>query len=291
MELLVSHRAKLDAANGYGDQPLHIAAFRGRAHLIEELLKTGSVDIEAVSRNGGDLTPIHKTALSGHVKAAQVLLDNGAKMMPISRDGRTPLHVAAQSGHRGMVRFLLSRSAEPSTKDNYGRLPIHFAAYSGYIDVLVYLQSANPPSIAARTFDNSSVLHAAASGNRVEMLRHLIDVRVPVNIADENGLRPMHIASAAGHRKIVNGLVKGGASLTTRSKDKMQPLHSAIENGHLRLVQLLVERGVSVKPAYVEFCSRSQECSSQISKYLRDQVAHGAPMAGDGKKVRIMAEL
>src|SRR5262245_18368537 len=89
---LVAQGADLGAGDRYGDTPLHSRArhWKGR---IEVLLELGA-DVNHGENNRG--TPLHAAAGSCNAGTARLLLQHGARVDALNRDGQTPLAYALQ---------------------------------------------------------------------------------------------------------------------------------------------------------------------------------------------------
>lgn len=89
---LFEQGADLSAGDSYGDTPLHSRAghWKGRIDLLIEL--GANVNHDA----GGRGTPLHRAAITGNLRTAQILLDHGARADAVNRDGQTPLVAALQ---------------------------------------------------------------------------------------------------------------------------------------------------------------------------------------------------
>ena len=76
---------------------------------------------------GGEPTPLHVAAFSGHLDVALVLLEGGAKVDELDYLNETPLHKAVRCACPPMVRLLLSRGADRSLQDYRGRTALDVA--------------------------------------------------------------------------------------------------------------------------------------------------------------------
>ncbi|BBN11481.1 hypothetical protein MPTK1_5g12250 [Marchantia polymorpha subsp. ruderalis] len=89
-----------------GRNCLHIAAFHGRAEVIQTLVGyRGLLDID--SRDGQRNTALLLAAEGGHTAAFKLLVQSGADMFLRNAEGYTCLHVAAKSGHDDLLRAFL----------------------------------------------------------------------------------------------------------------------------------------------------------------------------------------
>ena len=63
--------------------------------MISMIIERDTSLIEA--KNGPGNTPLHVACLEGYASCAGILLDNKADFNSVNRKGQTPLHIAAQS--------------------------------------------------------------------------------------------------------------------------------------------------------------------------------------------------
>jgi hypothetical protein len=87
---LVAQGADLSAADTWGNTPLHSRA-RSRKGRIQVLLELGA-DVNSSSASIG--TPLHAASSSHNVENALLLLERGALVDALNREGLTPLEVA-----------------------------------------------------------------------------------------------------------------------------------------------------------------------------------------------------
>jgi uncharacterized protein len=85
-----------------GWTPLHLAAFFGHKEAASVLLDAGA-DVHAVSRNGLTNTPLHAATAGKHEEVAILLLEHGAKIDAVDAGGYTPLQIATQNELKTVV--------------------------------------------------------------------------------------------------------------------------------------------------------------------------------------------
>eukprot|EP00927_Polykrikos_kofoidii_P061234 TRINITY_DN56098_c0_g1_i1.p1 TRINITY_DN56098_c0_g1~~TRINITY_DN56098_c0_g1_i1.p1 ORF type:complete len:926 (+),score=240.92 TRINITY_DN56098_c0_g1_i1:85-2862(+) len=106
-----------------GEQLLE-AAFTGSHREVDRLLNEGA-DIEFVDREG--YSPLSQAAIAGHTPVCGQLLRALADPNHAAKDGRAPLHRAAFHGWVNAVDLLLNSAADPSLKDEDGKTPADLA--------------------------------------------------------------------------------------------------------------------------------------------------------------------
>jgi len=130
-DLLDAHPAFLGARAADGFTLLHLAAFFGRAEIVDLLLARGA-EVAAVSDNPMRVQPLHSAAAAGQTAVVEALLRAGADPDARQEGGWTPLHQAALSGNEAMVRLLLEFDADRGIPSDDGRTAAAMAAAKGF---------------------------------------------------------------------------------------------------------------------------------------------------------------
>jgi ankyrin repeat protein len=132
-----------------GESPLMAALYRGHHDIVDAVIDAGAeIDIfaaaatgrlEDVRRTATDATvnsyaydgwtPLHLAAFFGHDEAARILLDAGADVHAVSRNGltNTPLHAATAGKHEGVAMLLIENAARSDAVDAGGYTPLQIA--------------------------------------------------------------------------------------------------------------------------------------------------------------------
>jgi ankyrin repeat protein len=122
---LMGAGAAAGATDDFGNTPLHRAAMRGHAEVVELLLREHSAD--ATLQNADGYTPLHLAALIGHLGEARVLLERSADGNLKNADGDIPLHYAAGKGQPEIAKLLLRGGADANSRNNRGGTPLKVA--------------------------------------------------------------------------------------------------------------------------------------------------------------------
>ena len=70
-------------------------------------------------------TALFSAAQKGNFEIAKILIDHGADVDAIDKDGKSVLHAAASSGNENTVKILLDCGVMPNVDDANNRTPLH----------------------------------------------------------------------------------------------------------------------------------------------------------------------
>lgn len=188
---------------------LHYAAIRGDVDTIEQMLEAG-MPIDQTDQLGR--TALMEAASAGALTAVDELIVHGANVNAADRAGFTALQLAAQSQHAAVVRRLLRADAQVNTTNRWQQTALW----------LVSWQTRQ---------SNTQVAHS------------LVAAGAEVNLADEHGNTPMHMAARAGRNRMVAYLLQAGAQVDPRNQRGQTPLYLAVIGNHLRSARLLLRHG------------------------------------------------
>ncbi|CAM9440978.1 unnamed protein product [Choristocarpus tenellus] len=102
------------------DMSLHEYAEVGDINGIKSYIRRGG---NVMKRDFYDNTALHRAASMGYTTITQYLLQQGAVVDAVAKDGWTPLHLACRWGRVDVVRLLVDAGADVSKKTKDGRTP------------------------------------------------------------------------------------------------------------------------------------------------------------------------
>ncbi|GAB2261724.1 hypothetical protein Droror1_Dr00002721 [Drosera rotundifolia] len=154
-------------------------------------------------------------------------------------DGRTPLSYAAYIGNLEGVKYLLDKfRGEAFKKGKDGCFPIHWACRGGQIPVVDELALRSTISRDLLSDKGQNILHMAAGNGRPDMLKYLLEdmlkrhkelAQCAINLRDEDGNTPLHLAVINKHPKAVYVMTKyKQVQLSLENKHGCSPLDAAL---------------------------------------------------------------
>ena len=160
-------------------------------------------------------------------------------------DGKTMLHVCAAQGKYGLVEILLEEGANKNAKDRWGRCPLQEALDNKHFHVVEVLNRWN----AKITTNNTGALCEAASKGDLEQVRHLLKSDAGNSqMGDYDSRTPLMVATANGHHKVVELLLRKGAVVNAKDRWGNTALLDAVTNGSQELVSTIVFNGGLLPP-------------------------------------------
>lgn len=217
IKLLLSYGADINAKAPNGKTVLSIAIEDGYFDIIKLLVDAGAeIDISSLSAvedldlfkylfqsfnldvngKGKSGAPILVSqAYDGSEEIVNFLLDNGANINSVDKDGFTPLHEACLSNNLDMVKLLLNRGANPNVKSKSGSTPIFKCWFSSgdknipiYKELLKYGVDVN-----SKNNDGETLLHFYCLRphlKNMKVIKFLLDNGADSNIKDNDGKSP-----------------------------------------------------------------------------------------------------
>jgi ankyrin repeat protein len=174
---LIGERANLNARDGNGRTPLHVAAFQGRGTAARVLIEAGA-DSALLDHQRYDAVTI--VSVRDDVPTLKALLAAGAsaRLTTSIYDG-TALIAAAHLGHDGIVRELIRAGAPLDHVNNLG--------WTALIE---------------------AVILGDGGKRHMETVRALVDAGADLQIGDRQGVTPLQHARSRGYAAIVEILTR-----------------------------------------------------------------------------------
>jgi ankyrin repeat protein len=172
--------AALNARDGNGRTPIHVAAFARQREAIRALVKAGA-NIDLLDKDRYDAVTIASAADDEETLRSVLALGASAKQVTSRYDG-TALIAAAHLGHDGVVRQLIAAGAPLDHVNN-----LHWTA-----------------AIEAVVLGDGGPRHQ-------KTLQALITAGANLKLADRHGNTPLQLARSRGYGEMVKMLEQAGA--------------------------------------------------------------------------------
>lgn len=194
-------------------QGLHAAAQRGDVAQIERLLKSGAA-IDAT--DGAGRTPLHVATFARQGAAVRALIEAGANHAKLENGRYDAVTIAAVADDEATLRTLLQLGASAKlVTSRYDGTALIAAAHLGHDGVVRQLIAAGAPLDHVNNLHWTAVIEAIVLGDggarHQATLKALIDAGANLQITDRNGQTPLALAKARGYGAMVTMLEKAGS--------------------------------------------------------------------------------
>jgi ankyrin repeat protein len=198
----IRERANVDARDNNNWTPLHHAAEKGYAELVNILLQNrASINAE----NNGKATPLHFAARNGHIKVVEALLISKAMVNATTQNNNwTPLHFAAKHNHIAVVKALIKHGTVYDARDSQGRTPA---------------QLTNNPEITELLNIIDKLFNCVREGNLNELISYL-NKRAEVNSCNSDEKTLLQLAVEQNHLELASVLLERGANVNKLNENQ-----------------------------------------------------------------------
>jgi ankyrin repeat protein len=245
VERLIKAGADARLANNYGATPMSLAAEVANTEILKLLLDAGA---DADSPNADGMTTLMAVARTGNVDAAKLLIDHGATVDAREAfGGQTALMWAAARRHSAMIELLADHGADVDARSTARDYQRHITA------------EGRPKSLDSGGF--TPLLYAARE-NCIACIDSLLANGADIDLADPDGVSPLHLAVMNANWDLSKKLIEAGADVDQWDIFGAAPLFTAVggrsrndggrasidppnETTGLEIVQLLLEHGAN----------------------------------------------
>ncbi|RBA15538.1 hypothetical protein FPRO05_12612 [Fusarium proliferatum] len=214
-----------------------------------KLLVNAGANIDIDIGPGSGYTPLHAHACRDFEKV-QCIVKRGANVNSLCPRHGSPLHQACRFSRSDIIKFLIEHGANVNITDDYLGTPMQalFLAHSP-IDALEqekivrYLLSGHESKQADVTTKAGLLgysINSAALGSLPPVINLILDQRhATVNVTDDMGRMPIHLAACNGLANFEAILERGG-DIHAKDKQGRTPLHWAAQTGRLQVVKKII---------------------------------------------------
>ncbi|XP_062592307.1 putative ankyrin repeat protein RF_0381 [Saccostrea cucullata] len=303
--LIKNYPDLLDVRDKSSNTVLHDAGWGGNVQIVK-LLTEKKLDIYSVQKLGN--TILHECCRSGKMEMCEYLVNHFPDLLEImDNDGWTVLHSACRGGNLEIVSFLIKKGLESYVLSNDGKNILHRSCLNGKFEVCEYLVENYPHLLDVNDKSNNSVLHAAAWGGNVQIVKLLIEKKMDIYSVQGGGETILHQCCRSGKMEMCQYLVKHFSSLLKmKDSEGWTVLHSACHGGSVEIVSFLKEKGMVINTLSNDgesilhkacFYGKFEVCEYLVENYphlldVRDKssntVLHDAARGGNIQIVKLL---
>lgn len=193
-------------------QGLHAAAHTGDVKRIEKLALENALN----ARDGNGRTPIHVAAFARQREAIRLLVKAGANINLLDKDRYDAVTIASVADDEETLRTLLALGASAKqVTSRYDGTALIAAAHLGHEGVVRQLIAAGAPLDHVNNLHWTAAIEAVVLGDGGRRHQHtlqaLIAAGANLQLADRHGNTPLQLARSRGYGEMVNMLEKAGA--------------------------------------------------------------------------------
>ncbi|XP_014228243.1 ankyrin-1-like [Trichogramma pretiosum] len=256
---------RVDAFDKEGSTPLHLALNRNIADrtIVTLLLRNGANPNLADAKGSTALHMICQRKLD--VDMADTFFEMVAEQLgtvridALDKQGNTPLHLALSHDYKAKAESLLRRGASPNSVDADGSTPLHVICKryrEEYNFVKIFFEICDEKHVTvqinARDKLGWAPLHLALDRCHKNVAELLLRRRADPNLADAEGLTPLHVICKKEDDKDdellklffkINDDIEQTVLIDARDSNGNTPLHVALSLGKKEATELLFGRG------------------------------------------------
>ena len=228
LQILIEAGANPDLIDPGQMAPLLAAALEGECSVMQLLMQAGADP----NKSGDDgFSALHLAVGCGQLNAAKLLIDAGADVnKPGSVSlGETPLHVAALAGDAVAIEMLIDQSPDVDALTKSGLTALILAARIGHSDAVRTLIQAGAE--VNRHCRNFPLRNDSGVCSRGELQRRILN--------DKQNTTALHAAASGGHCEVLQLLLKANADPTKADKYNRLPSKDASQQGYTAVTELL----------------------------------------------------
>ncbi|WP_353288944.1 ankyrin repeat domain-containing protein [Wolbachia endosymbiont (group A) of Pogonocherus hispidulus] len=151
--------------------------------------------------------------------------------------------IALQEGKPKVAEFLKKKGANREevsidSVDQSGKTLLYYAAWEGLLEAVEFLVCKGADVHDEGTHEGKPIHIATAAGHR-NIVEFFLLNRISVNEADKSGYTPLHYAAHHGQLEMVQFLIANMANIHAQAQNGKTPLDLAEKAGHKEIVNML----------------------------------------------------
>ena len=194
-------------------------------------------------------TALHVAARNNAIECMAILNAHGCPPNILNSDKLSALHIAVKHNNLDAVMEIFNASivhTKVNIQTDDKTTPLHIACLNGFYDIAEYLLNVERANVHCQNTDGWTPLHVAAEGNRVEILRLLMENQGNIDSRAKNTDTPLHVAIDHNNSEAADTLIGLGANVNSRGEKNFSPLHKAAKIGNTEIIKKLIESGARI---------------------------------------------
>ncbi|EJQ41387.1 hypothetical protein IEE_04631 [Bacillus cereus BAG5X1-1] len=206
------------------DKQLLLSATLGDTETTMKLIKDGA-NINVEGDNGE--TPILAAVYQNHIETVKALIDAGADIEIQDEKQSNPFLYASREGYTDIVKLLINAGANTKETTRSGGTALISASERGHVEVVKELLEhtdidVNYKNNRGGTALLETIVLGNGSDSHKRVIQMLIEHGADVNMANNEGTRPLQHAEKRGFKDIANMLRVAGANEVVQPQQPME---------------------------------------------------------------------
>ncbi|KAJ9486986.1 hypothetical protein VN97_g6342 [Penicillium thymicola] len=242
IRLLLHRRVKSRKANQQGETALQLTIGTTHDEATVPLLIKSRFDMDVQITVTGN-TALHRAVELRRPRILAFLLEKGANVNILNRDGLTALQLACKTDNCEAVSLFLEHGAQSEIRSSHGTTALHVSALQGNwvaFDLLII----GGADIDAWDSEGDSLLHMQArEPSTTSIAAHLLAQGADIEAYNSQGYTPLQCAAMSGNKTKFLFLVDQGARLDVQTSKGETLLHITppLNQDCLDIVETLLE--------------------------------------------------
>lgn len=225
-----------------GKSYIIIASYCGNEYNFKYLVENGA-NINQVDKDGK--TPLI-IAIDKRINEIVIyLIDKGANIDQEDNDGNTALFHSVMTGNYDITKHILERGASLNIKNKKGETPIMIAFEKRYNRIAKLLLGYGA-DVNQKDKNERSILFTYFERGSYEMIKYFIEHGADINKTDSNGDTLLILSSKFEKEELVKSLIDHGADINHENNEGCTALTYSLLNKNETLVKYMVDNGISV---------------------------------------------
>ncbi|MDP1607837.1 MAG: ankyrin repeat domain-containing protein [Chlamydiales bacterium] len=227
---------------------LYIAAECGFAEDARKIIETQPELVNKTTRLG--TSPLHVAAHKGKLEIIHLLLAAGANLQAEDKNGLMPLDFAVKAilpsddTHFMVLQTLFQAGEKLGLKiENMSKSHLLFEACALPKEWLISWLFKHGVETEKQGYDS---LKEVVKQGRDDIVKLMLDKKIPVDPLVPGEQSALQVAVFCDHFDVFLTLVKAGANVNLRDDRGVAPLHVAALQGKMRMLEILIEKGADI---------------------------------------------